>query len=82
VVATNTSSIPEIVKHATTGFLCPDSDVEAFAEACRVLADDRGLTRRMGEAGRETATQGFSESTAIDAYIKLYAEALTPGYTE
>jgi glycosyltransferase involved in cell wall biosynthesis len=81
VVATNTSSIPEIVKHATTGFLCSDSDVEAFAEACRALADDRGLTRRMGEAGRETATQGFSEKAAIDAHIKLYAEVLTPGHT-
>lgn len=76
VVATNTSAIPEVVEHGNTGLLCPDSDVGAFTDACRALAEAPALAQRLGSAARELATQKFSEKRAVDAYIEVYSQAL------
>ena len=76
VVATDTTSIPEVVDNGVTGILCPTDDVEAFANACRKLAADRDLCGRMGVAGRKRAVEVFSEEVIVSQYIDLYRSLL------
>lgn len=76
VIATNCSSLPEVVADGETGFLCPIDDVEAFANAARTLRDDPARWRRMGLAGRQNVEQRFVEDHAIQRYLDVYARAL------
>jgi colanic acid/amylovoran biosynthesis glycosyltransferase len=53
VISTYHSGIPEIIEHEINGFLVPERDVDALADAmCRIVRD-RSLADRMGRAGRE-----------------------------
>lgn len=70
VVASNTTSIPEVVGDA--GLLCDPSDIEAFASAVRSVLDDAGLAGRLRARGLERAARftwdqtgaGLSEALA------------------
>jgi glycosyltransferase involved in cell wall biosynthesis len=55
VVASNTTSLPEVVGEA--GLLVDPHDPEAVAEALRRLLDDPELAGRLRAAGRERAAQ-------------------------
>jgi glycosyltransferase involved in cell wall biosynthesis len=69
VVATNVSSIPEIVAHGETGLLVPPDDPNALADAvARVLADPGTF----GAAGRERARAEFSVARMADATLAVY----------
>jgi len=72
VVATNATSIPEVVENGITGILCPTDDVDSFVDACRKLAADRDLCGRMGEEGRKRTEEVFSEEKIVAQYIDLY----------
>lgn len=78
VIASNSSSLPEVVEDGVCGILCQPDDVDAFAEACKKLAEDPMLCRRMGEAARERAVRLFSEEVVVPKYIQLF-EALSEG---
>ena len=77
-IASNWSSLPEVVEDGVCGILCQPDDVNAFAEACKRLAEDPMLCRRMGEAARERAVRLFSEEVVVPKYIQLF-EALSEG---
>ena len=77
VIAGDNSSLPELVRHNDTGILCKTDDVDAFAHAVRLLADNPDLARRMGEAGRERVKQNFTLETMTDNYIRFYEEILS-----
>jgi glycosyltransferase involved in cell wall biosynthesis len=69
VVATNVSSIPEIVADRETGLLVPQDDPRALADAlAQVLADPT----RFGAAGRERAREQFSVAQMADATLEVY----------
>ena len=76
VIATDGSSLPEVVEDGTTGILCPQDDVSAFAEAARLLAADPGLWLRMGKAARDRAETLFGLETMIDRYVAVYRNIL------
>jgi len=76
VIAFDVSSIPEIVDDGVTGRLVPLGDVAAMAQACRQLADDPALLRRLGEAAREAAVARFSGERALAGYLAVYEKAL------
>lgn len=76
VVATDATSIPEVVDNGGNGILCPTDDVDAFAAACRKLAEDRDLCKRFGKAGRKRALEVFSEEKIVSQYIDLYRNLL------
>jgi colanic acid/amylovoran biosynthesis glycosyltransferase len=52
VVSSRQGGIPEIVVHGETGWLAPERDVDALAQSLRMLAADRRLRARAGEAAR------------------------------
>jgi glycosyltransferase involved in cell wall biosynthesis len=55
VVASDTTSIPEVVGDA--GLLCPPGDVEAFASALRRLRDEEGLAEDLRLRGLRRAAE-------------------------
>lgn len=76
VVATRSSSLPEIVDHGKTGWLCAENDVAAFAKAIRSFVEDETGWRQMAEASRTRIHRDFSEGRQIDAYLRIYKSLL------
>jgi L-malate glycosyltransferase len=76
VVASNCSSIPELVDHGKGGFLCPVGDVDAFAEKINILADSPGLRHEMGEYNRAKAEKMFTLERMVNEYKNLFEEVL------
>ena len=77
VVATDTSSLPEVVAHRESGLVVPAGDAYALAGALLELGD-AGLRRQMGEAGRARAATRFSLDAMVRSTAEVYEEALTP----
>jgi glycosyltransferase involved in cell wall biosynthesis len=73
VVATNVSSIPEIVVDGETGLLVPPDDAAALATAVIRVLDDPGSC---GEQGRSRALSQFSVGRMTDRTLALYETAL------
>ena len=73
VVATNVSSLPELVADGETGVLVPPDDPAALARGIeRALSDPR-----LGEAGRERARREFSVARMADRTAALYGTLLS-----
>jgi glycosyltransferase involved in cell wall biosynthesis len=73
VVATNVSSIPEIVADGETGLLVPPDDAAALATAVTRVLDDPG---DYGERGRSRGQSQFSVARMADRTLGLYETAL------
>ena len=71
VIASNNTALPEIITDGVTGILCETNDIEAFARACQLLAEDTNICSVMGSASRQRAMESFSEATLIERYIHL-----------
>jgi len=76
VVASNCSSIPELVDHGKGGFLCPVGDVDAFAEKINILADSPRLRKEMGEYNRAKVEKMFTVERMVNEYKNLFEEVL------
>jgi glycosyltransferase involved in cell wall biosynthesis len=72
VVATNVSSIPEIVADGETGLLVGPNDAAALAAAVTRVLDDPGS---FGELGRRRAESEFSVARMTDRTLALYERA-------
>ena len=66
VLSTDVSGIPELVTHGENGFLVPQKDPRALADALRLLIEDAGLRRRLGRAGAKNVRERFSAEPGID----------------
>ena len=73
VVATDVSSIPEIVLDGQTGLLVAPNDAGALAAAVTRLLDDPG---NYGEQGRRRAQSQFSVARMTDRTLELYETVL------
>jgi glycosyltransferase involved in cell wall biosynthesis len=60
VIGSQAGGIAEAVEHGRTGFLVPQADPRAIADAARRLLRDPALRSRMGHAARATAAARFS----------------------
>jgi starch synthase len=76
VIASDNSSIPEVVVNGETGLLCPTDDVDSFCDACEFLYKHPDKRRQFGRAGRELAISRFSPEVITRQYIALYNELL------
>lgn len=72
VVASNCSSLPEIVMDGKTGFLCSTDNAKDFADKIQLLANNEILREKMGRLGRITAINKFSVEEMAGKYCKLY----------
>lgn len=76
VVATNCSSLPELVVNGKGGYLCEVGDVAKFAERINTLAESSRLRREMGEYNRCRIEQYFNIDNMIRSYCDLFEEIL------
>jgi glycosyltransferase involved in cell wall biosynthesis len=72
VVATNGSSLPELVVDGKGGFLCEMDNVKEFAAKIRYLAEDVGEREMMGRFNRERVQELFTIEKMVNNYIELY----------
>ncbi len=78
VIAADTSSLPEIVRHRETGLLVPPGDPANLAGAVTRLLDDPNLGRRLGRAGRERIMSKFSRNQTLRRLLELTAGPALP----
>lgn len=71
-VATNTSSIPEIVEDGINGYLVPTKDSQSIAESLIRLISNPQLVRQMGQAGIETVKKKFTIEKMIKEYESIF----------
>jgi glycosyltransferase involved in cell wall biosynthesis len=74
VVASNNSSLPEVVGDA--GLLVDPRDENAIVNALERVLSEPSLSQRLGKLGRERA-QLFSAREAAQEHLKVYREALS-----
>ena len=79
-VATNCSSLPELVDERKKGFLCRLGDVNYFAAKINLLAENEGLRREMGDYNRAKVEEEFTLSRMISEYQKLFVEIYNEKY--
>jgi colanic acid/amylovoran biosynthesis glycosyltransferase len=59
VIATMHSGIPELVANGQAGYLVPEKDVDALADALRKLLGCPGLWSQMGQAGKTFVERNY-----------------------
>ena len=77
VIASNNSSLPEIIEHEVNGLLCPSQDINAFVDAIRKLANNRQMYLDMTQAARQHIQQEFYVDKMVEQYIRTYREVLS-----
>lgn len=76
VIASNNSSIPEVIENNHTGILCDTGNIESFIRACLTLRNNPQLVSEYGKNARKRAVEMFSEDRIIKKYIELYRSVL------
>ena len=76
VVASDTGSRRELVRHGETGLLYRCGDVHELAKAIQWLAENPTAAERMGQAGREWMRQGYTPESHYQKLSKLYARLI------
>lgn len=74
VIATDVCGIAEVVRNGQTGFLTPQRNPRALADAVRRMLADRPRALRMAEAGRTLVCDMFDRERNIAALLRLYTE--------
>jgi trehalose synthase len=72
VVASAVGGIKDQVIDGETGILIEDpADLEAFADALRLLVEDPEMTARMGAAAKERVAKHFLAASRVADYVSL-----------
>lgn len=79
VVGSDAGGLPEVVKHAETGYLLPVGDLEGMAARTIEILKDDGHRKGMGAAGRRRAAALFSADRVVSQYERLYERVLGQG---
>lgn len=72
VIATDGSSLPEVIAQNETGILCPVDQHASYVAAARRLRDQPDVWMNMSLAARQRAVRVFSENIVIDSWVALY----------
>lgn len=75
VVATNVGDVPDLVEDGKTGFVVRCGDDAMLVNRMSTLISNRDLCRRMGEAGRAKAEQGFGLDRLVEETLTAYRAA-------
>jgi L-malate glycosyltransferase len=76
VVATDCSSLPELVDDKKGGYLCPIDNIDLFAEKIDTLAQSVQLRKDMGDYNREKIEKCFTLSRMAKEYKNLFEETI------
>jgi glycosyltransferase involved in cell wall biosynthesis len=73
VISTPVSGIPEVVRDGETGFLVPEHDPTAVADAAARLLADADLASRLGAAGRAFVREEFDLDRNVERLLTRFA---------
>jgi N-acetyl-alpha-D-glucosaminyl L-malate synthase BshA len=79
VVGSDAGGLPEVVKHAETGFLLPVGDIEGMAARTIEILKDDEHRRCLGQAARARAASLFNADRIVTQYERLYERTLGQG---
>lgn len=75
-VAANSGGFADAVHEGINGYLVDSGDDQTLALRIRMLIDDEGLRKRMGEASRQLIEREFSFSVQAERFSRLYENIL------
>ena len=76
VVGSDAGGLPEVVKHAETGFLLPVGDIDGMAARTVEILKDEEKRRCMGHAARRRAAALFGSERLVTQYERFYERVL------
>jgi L-malate glycosyltransferase len=76
VVGSDAGGMPEVVKHAETGFLLPVGDIEGMAARTIEILKDDEHRRALGQAARCRAAALFNADRIVSQYERYYEKVL------
>ena len=76
VIATKTSSIPEIVADGKSGILVSPEDAESISDALLRLISAHEIRIKYGETGRKIVIEKFTIDRMINDYENIFHELL------
>ena len=79
VVCCNLPSLKELVEHGETGWIIPEQDPGAIAQAIQTLWTDAALRTQLAEAGYRRAVERFALERTGARLRELFANAQTNG---
>jgi glycosyltransferase involved in cell wall biosynthesis len=71
-VVTDAGGNAQLVRHGSTGYVCPVADVRALGAAVTALLDDDPLRHRFGDEGRRRMETHFSVERMVRSMEELY----------
>jgi len=79
VVGSDAGGLPEVVRHAESGYLLPVGDVEGMATRTIEILKDDERRREMGQAARQRVESLFGAERVVGQYEAVYARVLGRG---
>ena len=76
VAAPDVGDIRDMIAQENHDFIAPADDTAALAKALEQLAKDESLRASAGAANKAKAREQFDEAAMVEAYRRLYADAL------
>ncbi len=76
VIASNIGGLPELIRDGHNGFLIPERNSPALADATLTLLEDMHLAQRMGRDARRRAVHDFSVPLWTERVMEAYYIAL------
>ncbi len=76
VIASRIGGLEEVVEHERTGVLVPPGNAVALADVIQRLAENPGMRKEMGEAGRHRVEARFGLESTIRRTEDLYLDLL------
>jgi glycosyltransferase involved in cell wall biosynthesis len=77
VVASNAGAVPELVSHGRNGYLFPEGDPEALADALFDLLNDPDKRHEMGREGKRMFLERFRLDREVTETLSLYESLLS-----
>lgn len=79
IVASDSSSLPELVVDGLGGYLCSIDDAQEFSNKINRLARDFNERKLMGEYNRQRISEKFTVRRMVSAYVALFEKLLDGG---
>jgi glycosyltransferase involved in cell wall biosynthesis len=75
-VASDCSSLTELIDESQGGYLCTIGDVQSFADKINQLANDAPLRSQMGQYNRVKVEEKFTLKNMLFAYQGLFERTI------
>ncbi len=78
-IGADIDGIPTVIEDNVDGLLFRPEDAGDLANKMRLLMEDKGLRKRLGEAGRARARREFSRELFFSRLVHFYSEVIGEG---